>query len=312
MVWFVSLAWAVAPQAPAGRTSVHHAELEVSTDERPVPVRLSWPSGDGPFPVIVFSHGLGGSGSGYRPLVDHWVAHGFVVAQPTHADSVSLLDAGQRAKHRSLEDFARDPAVLASWSQRPVEVARVLDALPRLAEEAGLGGRLDMDHVGVGGHSFGAHTTMMVGGLAVGMGGRRVTAADPRVDALVILSPQGPGRGLDAASYAPVTGPSLVVTGPDDRSPIHGKDGTWRRQAYDAFGPGDHTLLWLEGTPHNLGGISGVARPGAAAADPEVLELVKSSTLAFWQLWLGGDDGARARVEAVGEHPRATISHRAP
>lgn len=35
---------------------------------REVPVKLYFPAGDagGPFPVIVFSHGLGGSRDGYR------------------------------------------------------------------------------------------------------------------------------------------------------------------------------------------------------------------------------------------------------
>ena len=47
--------------------------------DRDVPVKIYYPkSGEGPFPVIVFSHGLGGSREGYAYLGDHWASHGYV------------------------------------------------------------------------------------------------------------------------------------------------------------------------------------------------------------------------------------------
>jgi len=300
------------PAAPCAEgCDIDHAELTVVSDEREVPVRVSWPKAEGPFPVVVFSHGMGGSRDGYRPLVDHWVAHGFVVLQPTHADSISLMSAEDKATFGSLEAFVNSPSAARSWAQRPAEVALLLDQLDAIVAEVGLDVPLDGERVGVGGHSFGAHTTMMVGGLSVGFGPVRRSMPDPRADALVVLSPQGPGKGLDAASYAPIVTPSLVVTGTDDASPRHGRSGDWRRQAFDAFGPGDHTLLWLDGARHELGGISGVQYPGAGPGDPELLALVQDTTLAFWQLQLGGDESARGWVDAAAEHPRAEIEHKA-
>jgi predicted dienelactone hydrolase len=44
----------------------------------------------GQFPVIVFSHGAGGSGQNYFPLTHYWATHGYVIIQPTHNDSIAL------------------------------------------------------------------------------------------------------------------------------------------------------------------------------------------------------------------------------
>src|SRR5260370_42486567 len=53
-------------------------------------VRVLFPKANGPFPVIVFSHGAGGSGQNYFPLTAIWAALGYVVIQPTHDDSIAL------------------------------------------------------------------------------------------------------------------------------------------------------------------------------------------------------------------------------
>src|SRR6266436_7475404 len=55
-----------------------------------LPVRFLIPKSGGPFPVIVFSHGAGGSGQNYFPLTGFWATHGYVVIQPTHNDSIAL------------------------------------------------------------------------------------------------------------------------------------------------------------------------------------------------------------------------------
>jgi predicted dienelactone hydrolase len=46
---------------------------------RKVPVKIHFPStGEGLFPVVFFSHGLGGSREGYAYLGRHWASHGIV------------------------------------------------------------------------------------------------------------------------------------------------------------------------------------------------------------------------------------------
>lgn len=58
-----------------------------STDDQP-----------GPFPLVVFSHGMGGSAAAFASLSECLASHGYVVVHPTHADSVSL---GTRAEQHS-------------------------------------------------------------------------------------------------------------------------------------------------------------------------------------------------------------------
>jgi predicted dienelactone hydrolase len=58
--------------------------------KKDLPVFVSYPKGDGKFPVIVLSHGAMGSGDMGFPIVQHWTSHGYVVLCPTHADSIKL------------------------------------------------------------------------------------------------------------------------------------------------------------------------------------------------------------------------------
>lgn len=54
------------------------------------------------FPLIIFSHGAGGSKDGALPLTRHWVTHGYITIQPTHEDSVILRR--RRGENYSLLD----------------------------------------------------------------------------------------------------------------------------------------------------------------------------------------------------------------
>jgi len=58
--------------------------------QKDLPLRVSHPDGRGPFPIIVWSHGMFGSKDGYLPLTEFWTGHGYIVIQPTHTDSLAL------------------------------------------------------------------------------------------------------------------------------------------------------------------------------------------------------------------------------
>ena len=52
-----------------------------------IAVRVVYPTGPGPWPLIVFSHGMFSSNRAYMPILEYWVARGFVVVAPNHIDA---------------------------------------------------------------------------------------------------------------------------------------------------------------------------------------------------------------------------------
>jgi predicted dienelactone hydrolase len=151
---------------------------------RPVPVKIYFPEkGAGPFPLIVFSHGLGGSREGYEYLGRHWASHGYVVALPQHLGSD---DAVWRNKANPVQEIRRAAMDLGNAMARPLDVRFVLDRLTAMNQEDGpLHGRLDLSAIGMSGHSFGGWTTLALAGQVFPRG---VTLADPRVKAAISMS----------------------------------------------------------------------------------------------------------------------------
>jgi predicted alpha/beta-hydrolase family hydrolase len=256
-------------------------------------------------PVIVLSHGLGGSREGYAPLVAGWTQAGFLVIQPTHSDSRALRPdrdpmawrtGDGRGRPRRREDD-RVPAIEA-WDERPGDVVAVLDGLDALFSAAGVDpATVDADNIGVAGHSFGAQTALWMSGVpAWDAAGIERRFGDPRVDAVVLLSPQGLGGPLRREALAEVRTPLLMVTGTDDVSPTNGLGPDWRRTTWTALpAGGPRWLLWLDGARHDLGGITGRGTP-----DPALFDAVLTTTVAFWRrAFADADaDAGRARLEA--------------
>lgn len=73
---------------PTNLVAVSRAEWRDDKRNRVVPVKIYAPQvGGGPFPVIIFSHGLGGSREGYEYIGRCWAAHGYVVVHLQHEGS---------------------------------------------------------------------------------------------------------------------------------------------------------------------------------------------------------------------------------
>ena len=190
----VSLAGAVAaPSAFAQTPSYTDDTWQDPRRQRAVPVRIRWPQGTAPvggWPVVIYSHGLGGSVGGGEVWGSAWANAGFVVLHLQHAGSD--IDAVRKAA-----TSFKDRAALRTLASREQLVARLQDVVFVLDDIAG---RKTMDKawrdvrtdgVGMAGHSFGAHTTLGVGGqLYPGT----ASIKEPRIAALLALSPTLPAR----------------------------------------------------------------------------------------------------------------------
>lgn len=133
------------------------------------------------FPVVVFSHGKGGvrqQSTFYTVLL---ASHGYVVVSPDHEGDtiVELLEAGEVDVTSTVDSFVL----------RPGDVSFLLNELEVLDEDDPLTALMDLERVGVTGHSFGALTSF------------RAAGSDLRIDAIVAHTPVGIGlveAGLEA------------------------------------------------------------------------------------------------------------------
>ena len=286
---------------------------------RDVTFNIDYPTTAGPHPLIIFSHGFGASGRAYVGLSSHWASNGYVVIKPTHLSDNSL-----RLADITPGDF-RD---------RVADIKFLLDSLDALEQRyPELKGKIDRAKIGVGGHSFGALTAMLIAGLRTFPGG--TSYADPRVKAVIAMSPQGPREswGLTKESWNEVRGPVMYMTGGRDQGIDESETPEWRRQAFELTAPGDKWLVFIQGAGHlAFTGRLGVmpedtrttttintprdnpygppqvdpntrnARP-TVAGDPvrAVSGTIKAISLAFWDTYLRGDDAGREQLDKAAE-----------
>ena len=274
--------------------------------DRTVPIRVFSPPGDGsagPCPIVLFSHGLGGSRKGGGFLGDHWAARGYVAVFLQHPGSDESVWRDVPAQRRLAA--MRDAASLENLRARVRDVSAVLDSLATWNGAPGhpLAGRLDLDRVGMSGHSFGAQTTQAVSGQSFPVVGRRST--DPRIKAAVIMSPGTPrGRRDPGDAFAEVTIPWLLLTGTKDTSLIGGQTVESRLAVYPALPAGSAYELVLHDAEHSA--FSDRPLPGdREPRNPNHHRAILALTTAFWDAFLRDDDDAQAWLD--GDGPRQVL-----
>ena len=285
---------------------------------------VEYPTRPGPYPLIIFSHGFGAQRNAYVGLSSHWASQGYVVIKPAHSDS-------GRLQRDNVEQAWRNQTP-ADWRNRAADVKAILDGLDRIEESyPELKGKVDRAKIGVGGHSYGAFTAMLIGGARTFPGG--TSYADPRVKAIVAMSPQGPSPtfGLTEESWKDVTVPSLFMTGTEDRGMSDDETPEWRRRAFELAPAGDKWLVVLEGVRHasftgridaplattriNDERIGDRERlPPGSAPVPErrnnresvaglrmrgTFANIKAISLSFWDTYLRNDAEGRTALEGV-------------
>ena len=252
-----------------------------------VPYRVSYPQDDGHYPLIVFSHGFGGNKDGFATVSRHWASHGYVVIQPTHADGLGRRDgdgnAGGTTRGRlragGLVAGLNDPDRIAD---RVSDLVLILDSLTEIVKATpGLEGGIDATRIGVGGHSFGAYTAMLIGGVTVDLGGKKGRSfRDQRVTCILPISAQGTGQqGLTRASWAGLTIPMMTMTGTRDQG-VGGQGVEWKKEPYTFSPPGSKYLAVIDGANHlSFGG-------GLGARSSDVTDVVKLTSTLFWDAFL--------------------------
>ena len=115
---------------------------------------------DGKMPVVVFSHGLASRPEDYGQGLERLASYGFLVVAPQHPGSDIIW-----AKE-VLEGYHRDSFDLNDFINRPKDISFVIDELER-RNATQFQNRLDLQNVGMGGHSFGGYTTLAIAGAEI-------------------------------------------------------------------------------------------------------------------------------------------------
>ena len=291
-------------QAQATGASIADETWTDGARKREVPVRLRWPDGGkytGPRPVVLFSHGLGGTRDGGAVWGEAWADAGFVVLHLQHAGSD--LPA-VRAAATSFADKAglRSAAGPEQLVARLRDLGFVLDEIGRRhAAGQGRWGTARPAQVGMSGHSFGAHTTLgMAGQHYPGFDG----VAEPRLASFIAFSPSLPVVGDVRRAFERMTRPLLSITGTRDQDVVGtGATPDNRAAVYGALPNGNKAHLVLKDADHmtfagQLGRAVEIVPREQVTRDLQAAQhaLLAAITTDWWRATLLGDAAAQERL----------------
>ncbi len=281
--------------------------IDSARDGRPVAYKIYLPQAQNTaqkFPVVVWSHGLGGSRDGAGFISRSLAGHGYAVAHVQHRGTDSSLWEGKPG--HPWDVIRATPIPRRATLQRLQDMPFVVDQLDAFAKtEAGKA--MDVSRLGMSGHSFGAMTTQLVAGQRRGVGKRSYRLRDlfpqlQRFEAGIVYSPV-PVRhkaGADPGHYyGSIEIPLLIMTGTEDASPIENFGYEYRLEVPDHAGGPDQSLLVLDGGDHMVYNGS----RGKLEENPkrEVHEnIIVTGTLAFWDAYLKDHKNAKDWLTAGG------------
>jgi len=292
------------PLAIPEQYTPHIVDLTVHDAERnrDIPVLVYIPLAEQAAPVVMFSHGLGGSREGSAYLGKHWAARGFVAVFLQHPGSDTAVWKNIAAGRRM--QAMRDAASAQNFLLRVKDVSAVLSQLERWHKTNGheLAGKLAMRKVGMSGHSFGAVTAQAVSGQTVKPGKELFT--DPRISAAVIMSPSTPRRGSAEDAFGKISMPWMLMTGTKDIAPIGGSDMKSRLGVFPSLPPGGKYELVLFGAEHSAFSDRAL-RGDTEARNPNHHRSILALSTAFWDTFLRDSEPARQWLE--GEGPKTVL-----
>lgn len=289
---------------PHGVHVIENHMLPSAPGQRDLRARIVFPDGEGPFPLVVYSHGFNCYRESYAGLTDHWASHGYAVVLPEHPDCPTSPG------KLSPEDIRNLLYIRIS------DVARVLDSLFAPGQDIpGLTGRIDYERKVIAGHSFGGMIAQVIFGQPLkDLHSSEIVSYALGFDAAIVMSGVGQMPQMADGSFGQLTGPVLVTGGTLDTGNTGGPTifpWEWRMSAYDLSPPGEKYSVVLEEGDHYLGGLicrddRGGPDNKGGAHDAGGLEILAGVTTAFLDARLNDDPAAKQFFEDFAANARIT------
>jgi pimeloyl-ACP methyl ester carboxylesterase len=248
---------------PADSDKVRSLELDWTDTQRnrPVPARLHLPrnvQGQSPLPLVVVSHGLGGSRAGYSHLGRFWAENGFAVLHVQHNGSDRevwmanplgvLMNLQKAASEENAKARAQDVSFAISQLER-----ELASAPGRLG--VSLGVSINTQQVLIAGHSYGANTAMLLAGARVVRNDTVLDLHDNRISAAILMSSPPFYGEFDAKPIlSAVHIPTLHLTGSEDviRVPGYYSAPKDRVAIYNDMPAGKKFLVVFQNATHSI------------------------------------------------------------
>ncbi len=279
---------------------------------RNLPLKVRVPEGSDKVPLVIFSHGLGGSREGGKAWGEHWSQHGYLVLHVQHPGSDDSLwkGAGEGPPKQRLARGATAEQLLG----RVDDIRFVLDEIARQQAKPDAPPwlkRINPARIAMTGHSFGARTAMALAGER--FPGPIRSLGEPRISAFIAFSPATQGlKRTWSERYGNMAEPFLSVTGTIDGDVMgNGSSAANRAAVFDAQAAGNkYRVVFAEGDHAVFGGgdfrdalwlarATGAANAATPAATARVIhDKTRLITLKFLDAYLKDDAAARQWLRA--------------
>lgn len=271
-------------------------EVKHAKRDRTLPIRVYLPEAEKAAPVILFSHGLGGSRDNNPYLGNHWAKRGYVVVFVQHPGSDESVWKGVPPAQRMAD--LKKAASLENFLRRGEDIPVVIDALTAWNgdKQNPLHDRFDLKHIGMSGHSFGATTTQAVAGQTIANG--RISFLEPRIAAAVMMSPSIPALGDPTKAFASIRIPCLLMTGTLDDSPIGNSTAADRLKVFPNLSHAPAWQIVFDKATHMSFGDRDLK--GNSEDENRCHRPILATTTAFWDAELRDDAQAKAWLNGDG------------
>jgi predicted dienelactone hydrolase len=269
----------------------HYLDWHDTRRDRPVAAKLYLPAAaalggqtnvkqvGAKLPLLIVSHGLGGSRDGYSYLGKFLATHGTACLHLHHVGSDRSLWSGNVLSLVSRLKAAADESEAIN---RVHDMRFALDQLlaSPWAEQ------IDTRQIAAAGHSYGANTCLLACGATVQRSGaegvQTFNYRDPRIQAAIVISaPPFYGMGDMNRILAPVQVPTLHITSTGDEITVPGyhsapKD---RISVYEATGGPRKALAVFKDGSHSM--FTDRLNTGGTDLNPKVKIATRQLALAF-------------------------------